>query len=87
MSIVVGEIQEPTFVVVLDELGFVVEQIQLHYLKIGVRKGNPNSRNEEQKNLLQKRHNETKIFKNFIRQHKPSFIGIDASGMKSEHFM
>lgn len=85
LSCVVGDFQEPSFVVCLNEKGDVLENLQLHFMKESIRY-TPGQRTEHQKALTQRKHKDTFQFKNFVRQHMPSFIAIDASGIQCRRF-
>ena len=86
VACVVGEQQEPTFCCVLDSEGSVIKHLTLHFLKCNISKGTGKGRDPTQRGLVQRKHLDTRQFKNFIRTHTPSMIVIEASNIQCEYF-
>jgi len=83
LSIIVGEESSPTFLVLLNHFGDVIDETMLHYMKTHIRL-NPNSNtviSTHDRLQLEKKNGDLKLLREFVEQHKPSLIVIDAGNL------
>ena len=88
LSIIVGEENSPSFLVLLNHFGDVIDDTMLHYMKTYIRL-NPNSNNvisTHDRLQLEKKNGDLKLFKEFVEQHKPELIVIDAGNLLARNF-
>ena len=88
LSIIVGEENSPSFLVLLNHFGDVIDETMLHYMKTYIRL-NPNSNNvisTHDRLQLEKKNDDLKLFKDFVEQHKPEVIIIDAGNLLARNF-
>ena len=83
LSIIVGEESSPSFLVLLNHFGDVIDETMLHYMKTHIRL-NPNSNtviSTHDRLQLEKKNGDLKLLREFVEQHKPSLIVIDAGNL------
>ena len=88
LSIIVGEESSPSFLVLLNHFGDVIDETMLHYMKTHIRL-NPNSNtviSTHDRLQLEKKNGDLKLLREFVEQHKPSLIIIDAGNLLARNF-
>eukprot|EP01083_Nonionella_stella_P000049 139_1 len=100
LSIIVGEENSPSFLVLLNHFGDVIDETMLHYMKTKIRLNpqfnNNNAEGNKQHNTaivsthdrlqLEKKNGDLKLFREFVEQHKPELIVIDAGNLLARQF-